>query len=128
MLKDLARFTMVTFQLVAGGYVSQDQASSLRQQPDIVIATPGRLLDHLLNSHSVHMELLEIIVFDEADRLLELGFREECLEVLKRCSRGRQTMLFSATMNSSVEELSTLALVKPVRVEATPVNRVAETL
>jgi len=85
-------------------------------------------LDHLLNSQSVHLELLEIVVFDEADRLLELGFREECLEVLKRCSRGRQTMLFSATMNASVEELSSLALVKPVRVEATPVNRVAETL
>jgi len=128
MLQDLAKYTMVTNQLVAGGYVARDQANSLRQQPDIVIATPGRLLDHLLNSHSVHMELLEIVIFDEADRLLELGFRDECLEVLKRCSRGRQTMLFSATINTSVEELSTLALIKPVRVHASPVNRVAETL
>mmetsp|Transcript_85186 Transcript_85186/g.189354 ORF Transcript_85186/g.189354 Transcript_85186/m.189354 type:complete len:677 (+) Transcript_85186:76-2106(+) len=128
MLKDLARHTMVTFQLVAGGYVSTDQASSLRNQPDLVIATPGRLLDHLLNSHSVHMELLEIVVFDEADRLLELGFRDECLQVLKCCSKGKQTMLFSATLNTSVEDLASLALIKPVRIHSSPVNRVAETL
>lgn len=128
MMKNLAKYTLVTYQLVAGGYQNREQANSLRQQPDVVIATPGRLLDHLLNSHSVHLELLEIVVFDEADRLLELGFRDECQQVLKRCSRGRQTMLFSATMNTSVEELSTLALVKPVRVHANPVNRVAEML
>lgn len=72
--------------------------------------------------------MLEIVIFDEADRLLELGFRDECLEVLKRCSKGRQTMLFSATFNTSVEDLAGLALVKPVRVHANPVNRVAETL
>lgn len=128
MLKDLAKYTPVTFQLVAGGYVAQDQERSLRQQPDIVVATPGRLLDHLLNSQSVHMELLEIVIFDEADRLLEMGFRNECLEVLKRCSKGRQTMLFSATLNASVEDLAGLALVKPIRVHANPPNKVAETL
>eukprot|EP00931_Biecheleriopsis_adriatica_P036393 TRINITY_DN20968_c0_g1_i1.p1 TRINITY_DN20968_c0_g1~~TRINITY_DN20968_c0_g1_i1.p1 ORF type:complete len:421 (-),score=85.16 TRINITY_DN20968_c0_g1_i1:903-2144(-) len=103
MLQNLAKYTMVTYQLVAGGYVAQDQANSLRNQPDLVVATPGRLLDHLLNSQSVHMELLDIVIFDEADRLLEMGFRGECLEVLKRCSKGRQTMLFSATLNTSAE-------------------------
>jgi len=128
MLKDLAKYTSVTYQLVAGGYVAQDQATSLRNQPDLVVATPGRLLDHLMNSHSVHMELLEIVVFDEADRLLEMGFRQECLEVLKRCSKGRQTMLFSATLNASVEDLAALALVKPERIHASPVNAVAQTL
>lgn len=128
MLRDVAKYSMVTFQLVAGGFVAHDQAKALRQQPDIVVATPGRMLDHLLNSQSVHMELLEIVVFDEADRLLELGFRDECQQVLNCCSKGRQTMLFSATLNSSVEELAKLALVKPVRVSANPVNRVAETL
>ena len=128
MLKSLARHTLITYQLVAGGYVAGEQASSMRQQPDIIVATPGRLLDHLLNSHSVHMELLEIVVFDEADQLLELGFREECLQVLKHCARGRQTMLFSATLNASVDDLAALALVKPVRVHANPVNRVVKTL
>jgi len=128
MLKDLAKHTMVTCQLVAGGFGAQDQAASLRQQPDFVVATPGRMLDHLLNSQSVHMELLEIVIFDEADRLLELGFRDECHQVLERCSKGRQTMLFSATMNTSVEDLAKLALVRPVRIHASPVNRVAENI
>merc|ERR1719199_796895 len=120
MLQDLAKYTLVTFQLVAGGFVAREQANSLRQQPDVVIATPGRLLDHLLNSQSVHMELLEIVIFDEADRLLELGFREECMQVLKRCSQGRQTMLFSATLNTAVEDLAALAMVKPIRIHASP--------
>eukprot|EP00933_Yihiella_yeosuensis_P083306 TRINITY_DN9749_c0_g5_i1.p1 TRINITY_DN9749_c0_g5~~TRINITY_DN9749_c0_g5_i1.p1 ORF type:complete len:472 (+),score=107.75 TRINITY_DN9749_c0_g5_i1:23-1438(+) len=128
MLKDLSKHTLVTSQLVAGGFNSNDQAASLRNQPDLVVATPGRLLDHLLNSQSVHMELLDIVVFDEADRLLEMGFRGECLEVMKRCSKGRQTMLFSATLNASVEDLAGLALVKPVRLHASGLNRVAETL
>mmetsp|Transcript_22200 Transcript_22200/g.39996 ORF Transcript_22200/g.39996 Transcript_22200/m.39996 type:complete len:714 (-) Transcript_22200:86-2227(-) len=128
MLQNLAKYTMVTYSLVAGGYVARDQANSLRNQPDLVVATPGRLLDHLLNSQSVHMELLDIVVFDEADRLLEMGFRGECLEVLKRCSKGRQTMLFSATLNASVEDLAALALVKPVRVHSSELNAVAQTL
>lgn len=128
MLKNLAKYTLATYQLVAGGFDSHGQEMSLRNQPDVVVATPGRLLDHLLNSQSVHMELLEIVIFDEADRLLELGFREECTQVLKRCSRGRQTMLFSATMNTSVEDLAALALVRPVRVHASAPNRVTETL
>jgi len=127
-LQDLAKYTMVSHQLVVGGFASNDQARSLRLQPDMVVATPGRLLDHLLNSHSVHMELLEIIIFDEADRLLEMGFKEECTQVLKRCAKGRQTMLFSATLNASVEDLASLALVKPVRLHANVVGRVAETL
>ncbi|CAJ1373408.1 unnamed protein product, partial [Effrenium voratum] len=123
MLQNLAKYTLVTYQLVAGGYVAHDQAASLRHQPDLVVATPGRLLDHLMNSQSVHMELLEIVIFDEADRLLEMGFRQECLEA------GRDaTMLFSATMNASVEDLAGLALIKPERVHASPVNAVAQTL
>jgi len=128
MLERLAKYTMVTHQLVAGGYIAHDQAASLRHQPDLVVATPGRLLDHLMNTQSVHMEVLEIVVFDEADRLLEMGFRQECLEVLKRCAKGCQTMLFSATMNASVEDLAALALVKPERIHASPVNAVAQTL
>ncbi|CAL1130462.1 unnamed protein product [Cladocopium goreaui] len=128
MLQRLAKYTMVTHQLVAGGYIAHDQAASLRHQPDLVVATPGRLLDHLMNTQSVHMELLEIVVFDEADRLLEMGFRQECLEVLKRCAKGCQTMLFSATLNASVEDLAALALVKPQRIHASPVNAVAQTL
>lgn len=77
MLEALAKYTPITKVLVTGGMSQKSQEMSFRQQPDIVIATPGRVLDLLLNSQSVHLELLEIIVLDEADRLLELGFKEE---------------------------------------------------
>eukprot|EP00746_Dinoflagellata_sp_MGD_P073058 gnl/MRDRNA2_/MRDRNA2_29654_c0_seq2.p1 gnl/MRDRNA2_/MRDRNA2_29654_c0~~gnl/MRDRNA2_/MRDRNA2_29654_c0_seq2.p1 ORF type:complete len:716 (+),score=192.95 gnl/MRDRNA2_/MRDRNA2_29654_c0_seq2:60-2150(+) len=122
MLKGLSKHSNITSQLVTGGYQQHEQSISLRHQPDIVVATPGRLLDHLINTQSVHMELLEIVIFDEADRLLELGFRTECLEVMKRCSKGRQTMLFSATLNASVQDLAALALIKPVKVAVNKVS------
>eukprot|EP00922_Rhytidocystis_sp_ex-Travisia-forbesii_P036639 GHVS01054492.1.p1 GENE.GHVS01054492.1~~GHVS01054492.1.p1 ORF type:complete len:439 (-),score=51.91 GHVS01054492.1:4-1320(-) len=104
------------------------QESALRYQPDIVVATPGRVLDLLLNSQSVHMEQLEIVVFDEADRLLEMGFKEECLQVLKECSRTHQTMLFSATLNDEISDLADLALSKPVRIRTNVASKVTETL
>merc|ERR1719409_1694048 len=127
MLVNLSKYTLVTSFLVAGGFSAKDQAQSLRNQPDIVVCTPGRILDHLLNAQNVHLEMLEIVIFDEADRLLEMGFREECMQILKRCSRGRQTMLFSATMNTPVQDLASLALTKPVKVQASRTNRVVET-
>lgn len=77
MLEALAKYAPITKALVAGGMSLKAQEISLRRQPDIVVATPGRVLDLLLNSQSVHLELLEIVVLDEADRLLELGFKEE---------------------------------------------------
>lgn len=77
MLEALAKYTPITKVLVTGGMSQRTQEMSFRQQPDIVIATPGRVLDLLLNSQSIHLELLEIVVLDEVDRLLELGFRDE---------------------------------------------------
>lgn len=77
MLEALAKYTPITKVLVTGGLSQKSQEMSFRQQPDIVVATPGRVLDLLLNSPSVHLELLEIVVLDEADRLLEMGFKEE---------------------------------------------------
>merc|ERR1719171_1381343 len=119
---------MVTHVMTIGGFDSQHQQQSLRQQPDVVVAAPGRILDHLINAQSVHMELLEIVVFDEADRLLELGFRDECMQVLKHCSRGRQTMLFSATFTTAVKDLAALALRSPVRIAVGATNKVVENL
>eukprot|EP00392_Amoebophrya_sp_AT5.2_P015970 g16198.t1 len=132
MLQSLSKYSLVTSSLIAGGFSAQDQASSLKNQPDVLICTPGRILDHLLNTQSVHLEMLEIVVFDEADRLLEMGFRDEylltCKEVLRRCSHGRQTLLFSATWNTDVQDLASVALTKPLRVEANKVNQVARNL
>eukprot|EP00922_Rhytidocystis_sp_ex-Travisia-forbesii_P048057 GHVS01071594.1.p1 GENE.GHVS01071594.1~~GHVS01071594.1.p1 ORF type:complete len:577 (+),score=46.27 GHVS01071594.1:29-1732(+) len=128
MIKTFVKYTPITHALVYGGMSAKVQESALRYQPDIVVATPGRVLDLLLNSQSVHMEQLEIVVFDEADRLLEMGFKEECLQVLKQCSRTHQTMLFSATLNDGISDLAELALSKPVRIRTNPSAKVTETL
>jgi len=128
MMSDCMKYTYITASLICGGYNSQAQSSNLRSQPDIVVCTPGRLLDHLLNTQNVHLELLEIIILDEADRLLELGFRDECQQIIKRCSKGRQTMLFSATLNTDVQNLATLALQKPIRITSNAPNKVVKTL
>eukprot|EP00922_Rhytidocystis_sp_ex-Travisia-forbesii_P048056 GHVS01071593.1.p1 GENE.GHVS01071593.1~~GHVS01071593.1.p1 ORF type:complete len:578 (+),score=26.84 GHVS01071593.1:29-1735(+) len=128
MIGTFVKYTPITHALVYGGMNIKAQESKLRYQPDIVVATPGRVLDLLLNSQSVHMEQLEIVVFDEADRLLEMGFKEECLEVLKQCSRTHQTMLFSATLNDQISDLAGLTLSKPVRIRTNPAAKVNETL
>lgn len=128
MMNDLMKYTFITSSLICGGFQSQAQASTLRAQPDIVVCTPGRILDHLINTQNVHLELLEIVILDEADRLLELGFRDECTQIIKRCSKGRQTMLFSATLSPDVKDLASLALQKPIRVTANAPNRLVKTL
>lgn len=106
--------------VVIGGLNAQLQISQLRQRPDIVIATPGRLLDILMNAPSITLEeTIEVLVMDEADRLLEMGFEDELHEILSRLksSEGkRQTILFSATMTEKVSDLVKLSLRKPVRV------------
>jgi ATP-dependent RNA helicase DDX27 len=106
----------VRFALLVGGLSLSVQAHALRTLPDILIATPGRLIDHLTNTPSFTLSALDILVIDEADRMLEAGFTDELEEIVRQCPRGRQTMLFSATMDDSVDELVKLSLDKPVRV------------
>ncbi|ESS28896.1 DEAD/DEAH box RNA helicase family protein [Toxoplasma gondii VEG] len=118
MLQCLSKYTPITHALACGGMTLKAHESALRHQPDIVVATPGRILDLLLNSPTVHLELLEIIVLDEADRLLELGFREEILAILRHCHRARQTLLFSATLTPSIASLASLALNRPLHISA----------
>lgn len=67
----------------------QKQEVELRQYPDIIIATPGRLIDHLQNTQSMDLDDLEVLIFDEADKLLELGFMAEIQEIIKNCSINR---------------------------------------
>ncbi|XP_026192286.1 ATP-dependent RNA helicase DRS1 [Cyclospora cayetanensis] len=116
LLQDLCKFAPITGTLAVGGSSLPQQEAALRLQPDVVVATPGRILDLLLNSASIHLELLEVIILDEADRLLELGFRDEILQVLKHCHRGRQTLLFSATLTASISSLALLALQSPLHI------------
>ncbi|KAI9668629.1 MAG: nucleolar DEAD-box protein required for synthesis of 60S ribosomal subunit [Alyxoria varia] len=111
----LAALTDITFALIVGGLSLREQEQTLKKRPDIVIATPGRFIDHMRNSASFVVENLEILVLDEADRMLEDGFADELNEVLNTIPRSRQTMLFSATMTDDVDQLIRVGLNKPVR-------------
>ncbi|GAB2219154.1 hypothetical protein Droror1_Dr00006784 [Drosera rotundifolia] len=120
MIEKLAQFTDIRCCIIIGGLSSKVQEAALRSMPDIVVATPGRILDHLRNSMSVDLDSLAVLILDEADRLLELGFREEVHEIIWLCPKRRQSMLFSATMTEDVQELVKLSMTKPLRLSADP--------
>jgi ATP-dependent RNA helicase DDX27 len=111
----LASHTDIKFCLAVGGLSLKVQEAELRLRPDVIIATPGRFIDHMRNSVSFTVDTLEILVLDEADRMLEAGFADELNEILTTIPKSRQTMLFSATMTSSVDSLIRVGLNRPVR-------------
>ncbi|KAL2912934.1 nucleolar DEAD-box protein required for synthesis of 60S ribosomal subunit [Polyrhizophydium stewartii] len=112
---NLAKFTDITVCLCVGGLPVKAQEAELKLRPDIVIATPGRLIDHIHNSQSFSLDTIEIMVIDEADRILDDGFEAELNEIIKHTPKTRQTMLFSATMTDNVDDLIKLSLNRPVR-------------
>jgi len=112
----LASYTDIKFCLAVGGLSLKMQEAELRLRPDVIIATPGRFIDHMRNSASFSTDSVEILVLDEADRMLEDGFADELNEILTTLPKARQTMLFSATMTSSVDRLIRVGMNKPVRV------------
>ncbi|KAJ1969711.1 nucleolar DEAD-box protein required for synthesis of 60S ribosomal subunit [Dispira parvispora] len=124
----LGAFTDIQFCLCVGGLKIASQEAVLRQRPDVVIATPGRLIDHIHNSRSFTLEDLEILVMDEADRMLEDGFKAELTEIVKHCPKSRQTMLFSATMTDNIDELIRLSLNRPALVQIDSAKKTAKKL
>ncbi|KZT74641.1 DEAD-domain-containing protein [Daedalea quercina L-15889] len=126
--RKLAAHTDVRFSLIVGGLSLKAQETELRTRPDVLIATPGRLIDHLRNSPTFTLDALDILVLDEADRMLEDGFTDELTEIIKSCPTSRQTMLFSATMTDSVDELVRMSLNKPVRLFVDPKRSTARGL
>ncbi|KAL9260886.1 DEAD-box ATP-dependent RNA helicase 28-like protein [Drosera capensis] len=120
MIEKVAQFMDIRCCIIIGGLSSKVQEAALRSMPDVVVATPGRILDHLRNSMSVDLDSLAVLILDEADRLLELGFREEVHEIIRLCPKRRQSMLFSATMTEDVQELVKLSMTKPLRLSADP--------
>ncbi|HEY7557778.1 MAG TPA: DEAD/DEAH box helicase [Candidatus Binatia bacterium] len=126
-IRDYGRFTNLRTVVVFGGagYGKQDQA--LRQGADIVVATPGRLLDHMQRG-MLRLNQIEILVLDEADRMLDMGFLPDVRRIVERCPRHRQTMLFSATIPPEIEQLVKWALHKPETVEIGQRRSPAETV
>ncbi|BFZ13504.1 hypothetical protein BsWGS_16543 [Bradybaena similaris] len=114
--RQLAQHASVDICLAAGGLDIKSQEAMLRLAPDIVIATPGRLIDHLRNSANFTLSNIEILVLDEADRMLDEFFAEQMNEIIRMCAHQRQTMLFSATMTETVQELVAVSLKEPVKV------------
>ncbi|KAF7469671.1 Hypothetical predicted protein [Marmota monax] len=114
--KQLAQFCNITTCLAVGGLDVKSQEAALRAAPDILIATPGRLIDHLHNCPSFHLSSIEVLILDEADRMLDEYFEEQMKEIIRMCSHHRQTMLFSATMTDEVKDLASVSLKNPVRV------------
>ena len=111
--------------VIFGGVGHQPQREALRAGVDVLVATPGRLLD-LMGEGLVKYDRLEVFVLDEADRMLDMGFIHDVRRVIKMLPTRRQTLFFSATMPGEIEALSRSILTNPVRVEVTPQATTAE--
>eukprot|EP00053_Salpingoeca_punica_P014370 m.130625 g.130625 ORF g.130625 m.130625 type:complete len:449 (-) comp16438_c0_seq8:1359-2705(-) len=103
--------------VVTGGIDMASQAIALSKKPHIVVATPGRIVDHLENTKGFSLRSLKFLVMDEADRILNMDFEKEVDQILKVIPKERQTLLFSATMTSKVAKLQRASLRQPVKVE-----------
>ncbi|XP_017767598.1 PREDICTED: probable ATP-dependent RNA helicase pitchoune [Eufriesea mexicana] len=111
-LKELMKYHYHTYGLLMGGANRQTEAQKLSKGINIIVATPGRLLDHLQNTPDFLYKNLQCLVIDEADRILDIGFEEELKQIINILPKKRQTMLFSATQTQKTEMLTTLALKK----------------
>lgn len=114
----------LTTACVIGGTKMRRDFQALSGRPDVVVATPGRLLDHY-KRRSVSFDAIEILVIDEADHMLDLGFLPQLRQILRALPRKRQTMMFSATMPPPIEELARTMLHHPVRIDLRPSGRAA---
>ncbi|KAK0143759.1 ATP-dependent RNA helicase DDX18 [Merluccius polli] len=111
-LKELMAHHVHTFGLLMGGSNRSAEAQRLANGVNILVATPGRLLDHLQNTTGFMYKNLQCLVIDEADRILEVGFEEELKQIIRLLPKRRQTMLFSATQTRKVEDLARISLKK----------------
>ncbi|KAI9207077.1 P-loop containing nucleoside triphosphate hydrolase protein [Polychytrium aggregatum] len=129
--KELLKYHSQTFGIVMGGANRKAEADKLTKGVNLLIATPGRLLDHLQNTQGFIVKNLKCLIIDEADRILEVGFEEEMHQIIKLLPKERQTMLFSATQTTKVDDLARVSLKKSplyINVDEHKVNATAEGL
>jgi ATP-dependent RNA helicase DDX54/DBP10 len=126
--KGLCKFTDLRMCVLVGGESLEDQFSDLSANPDIIIATPGRFM-HVLNETSMTLSKIQFLVFDEADRLFEMGFSEQIHDIMTRIpSAGRQTLLFSATMPSALASFARAGLRSPAVIRLDADAKISENL
>lgn len=119
------KFTGIKQTVIFGGVSQGKQVEDLNRGVDVLIATPGRLLD-LVSQRIVNLQHIEIFVLDEADRMLDMGFVNDVKKIIAKIPVKRQTLFFSATMPPEISQLANTILTNPVRVEVTPVSSTAE--
>jgi len=121
------KYTGITNTVIFGGVTQGKQTDALRKGIDILVATPGRLLD-LINQGFVNLKEIEYFVLDEADRMLDMGFIHDIKKIIALLPLKRQSLFFSATMPKDIVELSRKILNNPLKIEVSPVSSTAETI
>lgn len=124
-VRNYGAFLSLKSMQIYGGVSIRPQISKLRNGVDIVVATPGRLLDHMQQG-TVDLSSVEMLVLDEADRMLDMGFIRDIRKVLKALPAKRQNLLFSATFSQDIRKLATGLLHDPAEIEVAPRNTTAE--
>lgn len=126
--KMLAKFMTLKISLIVGGEGMEQQFESIAANPDIIVATPGRLMHHLQEIPDFNLKVVEYVVFDEADRIFEMGFAEQLQEILKNMPTSRQTLLFSATLPKALVQFARAGLSEPELIRLDVENKISENL
>ena len=126
-IRAYARHVRLSMTTIYGGAAMRPQLDTLRRGVDILVATPGRLIDHL-DRRSVDLSQIEMLVLDEADRMLDMGFAPAIKRILGTLPHTRQTMLFSATFEAAIKQLAREFMRDPMEVQVAPSNAVAATI
>jgi ATP-dependent RNA helicase RhlE len=126
-VKEYSEFLELRSAVIFGGVNQNPQVTTMRQGIDVLVATPGRLLD-LINQNHISLKRVEILVLDEADRMLDMGFLRDIERIIKLMPVKRQNLMFSATFSSDIKKLAHGILNNPVQVEATPENTTVDAI
>ena len=126
-VKEYSAFLDIKSAVIFGGVNQNPQVTTMRQGIDVLVATPGRLLD-LINQNHISLKRVEILVLDEADRMLDMGFLRDIERIIKMMPEKRQNLMFSATFSADIKKLANGILNHPVHVEATPENTTVDAI
>ncbi|MCC7441276.1 MAG: DEAD/DEAH box helicase [Bdellovibrionales bacterium] len=126
--RDLTRYMKdMRSAILVGGYSMRPQLQALRQKPRLIIATPGRLIDHL-EQRTVNLATVAVLILDEADRMLDMGFAPQLNQIMRHVPKERQTMLFTATWEKETDALAKRYLNQPSRVAVASASKAADTV